>query len=1180
MVFSRPSLLNKFNRQVSLRTLITVPFVLQIVAIVGLTGYLSWRNGQEAVNQLVTQLQDEVSDRIEQKLRLFLKNPEVVTKINAEAVSSRELDLQNSQSLKRRILQQIKLFHPLSYIQFATETGDFIGVERNSNGSFILAIKDETTQGSIISYLLNENGKRSQQLDSTDNAYDPRIRPWYQAAVSGSQPRWSDIYVWYNKAVLSLTFVHPITNNQGNIIGVTGADVSFREFNEFLRRQKIGKSGQIFIIERSGLLVASSTLERVFQVIDNKAVRTQATTSNDSLTQATVQHLIQRFSSLDQIQASHRIQFKHQGQPEFVQVVPFQDDYGLDWLLVTVVPEADFMAEINDNNRTTFLLCLASLGLVISLGVLTSRRLTQPLIKLCEAANSLSNGNWSKKVEKSRVQELATLSNAFNQMSQQLQKSYQELEEYSRSLEQKVAERTEELEEKVRIAEAAKLALRESEQKFSTAFRSTPNPVSIIRIKDQTYLDVNDAICRLTGYTREELLGQTLSSFNLLVEPADYFKLSKELESEGKIRNYELSYRIKSGEIITLLVSVDIIEINGEKCYLSTSSDITERKRAEEALRQSEAHNQAILAAMPDLLMRISRDGTYLDYIRAQDFDEPLLPNFNRIGRHISETYSPENVERHLYFIEQALATGTPQIYEQKLWINQEWRQQEVRMVVCGEAEVLLIVRDITERKQAEQKLKQAKEAADAANRAKSTFLANMSHELRTPLNAILGFSQLMARNPIFDSASQELEIINRSGEHLLSLINDILDLSKIEAGKVSLEEESFDLHRLLDTLEDMLKIRANSKGIQLSFERSEQVPQFIQSDQKKLRQVLINLLGNAIKFTEKGSVKLKVKKLEAVEKFRQNALHLYFEVEDTGSGISSEEINQLFDAFVQTEAGRKSQQGTGLGLAISRKFVQLMGGEITVKSQLGQGSVFAFDIQANWAEPDKVVGSKPQKQVIQLVPNQPQYRILVVDEIPENRLLLVRLLQPIGFQVFEAENGLDAIKKWQNHQPNLIWMDLRMPVMDGYEATRQIKAKPEGQKTVIIALTASALQEEEQAVFDAGFDDILHKPFKAADLFEKMAVHLGVRYLYKTSEPQANSPSQRQQFLTPDELNVMSSEWVQHLHQAAVRGDDAWMNELVSQIPASHSELATALTTLIEDFRFDTILNLTEDLI
>ena len=1179
MVFSRPSLLNRFNRQVSLRTLITVPFVLQIVAIVGLTGYLSWRNGQEAVNQLVTQLQDEVSDRIEQKLRLFLKNPEVVTKINAEAVSSRELDLQNSQSLKRRILQQIKLFYPLSYIQFATETGDFIGVERNLDGSLILGIKDETTQGAIISYLLNEDGKRSQQLDSTDNAYDPRIRPWYQAAISGSQPRWSDIYVWYNKAVLSLTFVHPITNNQGNIIGVTGADVSFREFNEFLRRQKIGKSGQIFIIERSGLLVASSTLETVFKVIDNKAVRTQATTSNDSLTQATVQHLIQRFNSLDQIQDLHRIKFKYQGQPEFVQVVPFQDDYGLDWLLITVVPEADFMAEVNENNRTTFLLCLASLALVITLGILTSRRLTQPLIKLCEAANSLSNGNW-KTVGSSRVQELETLSNAFNQMTQQLQKSYQELEDYSRSLEQKVAERTEELEEKVRMTEAAKLALRESEQKFSTAFRSTPNPVSIVRIKDQTYLDVNDATCRLTGYTRAELLGKTLSSFNFLLEPQDSFNLNKLLESQGKIRNYELNYKIKSGEIRTLLLSVDLIEINGEQCYLSTSSDITERKRAEEALRQSEAHNRAILAAMPDLLMRISRDGTYLDYIRAQDFDEPLLPNFERIGRHISDTYSPENVERHLYYIEQALATDTPQIYDQKLWINQEWRQQEVRMVVCGEAEVLLIVRDITERKQAEQKLKQAKEAADTANRAKSTFLANMSHELRTPLNAILGFSQLMARNPIFSSASQELEIINRSGEHLLSLINDILDLSKIEAGKVSLEEESFDLHRLLETLEDMLKIRANSKGIHLSFERSEQVPQLIKSDQKKLRQVLINLLGNAIKFTEKGDVTLKVKTLEAVETFHQSNLHLYFEVEDTGTGISSEEINQLFDAFVQTEAGRKSQQGTGLGLAISRKFVHLMGGDITVRSQFGQGSIFAFDIQANWAEPDKVASSKPQKQVIQLVPNQPQYRILVVDEIPDNRLLLVRLLQPIGFQVFEAENGLDAIKKWQNYQPNLIWMDLRMPVMDGYEATRQIKAKPECQNTVIIALTASALQEEEQAVFDAGFDDILHKPFQAADLFEKMAVHLGVRYLYETSEPQANSSSQRQKFLTPDELNVMSLEWVQHLYQAAVRGDDAWMNELVSQIPTSHAELATALTALIEDFRFDTILNLTEGLI
>ncbi|MBD0303415.1 MAG: response regulator, partial [Tolypothrix sp. T3-bin4] len=461
---------------------------------------------------------------------------------------------------------------------------------------------------------------------------------------------------------------------------------------------------------------------------------------------------------------------------------------------------------------------------------------------------------------------------------------------------------------------------------------------------------------------------------------------------------------------------------------------------------------------------------------------------------------------------------------------------------------------EIVERKLAEAALQKAVVAADQANRAKSEFLSSMSHELRTPLNAILGFSQVMVRDSSLNNQHQQhLEIINRASEHLLSLINDILEMSKIEAGRTQLNESSFNLRELLETLEKMLRLKAVSKKLQLNFEVADGVPHFVKGDECKLRQILINLLGNAIKFTERGSVTLQVKmKVEeslAVETaefadiqtkpagagseqsvpgdfdwvdansirpvFLQYSefVRLQFEIEDTGPGIAAEEMNKLFEPFEQTKTGHKSHQGTGLGLPISRKFVQMMGGDITVSSTPDLGSKFTFDIQIRLADPSDVKMLKPQKKVIGLALDQPEYRILVVDDRADNRLVLVRLLSSIGLLVREAENGQEAVAVWEDWQPQLIWMDMRMPVMDGYEATKQIKAHPLGKTTVIIALTASAFENERKSILAAGCDDFLPKPFEANILFAKMGEFLGIRYVYEepveTNDPKLEKESE-----------------------------------------------------------------------
>lgn len=487
--------------------------------------------------------------------------------------------------------------------------------------------------------------------------------------------------------------------------------------------------------------------------------------------------------------------------------------------------------------------------------------------------------------------------------------------------------------------------------------------------------------------------------------------------------------------------------------------------------------------------------------------------------------------------------------------------------------------------------LQRAAIAADAANQAKSEFLANMSHELRTPLNAILGFTQLMNRNSSLIPQHQEhLKIINQAGEHLLSLINDILEMSKIEAGRTIFNPTSFHLISLLRNLEAMLKVQAQTKGLELSFELDSNLPEMIISDESKLRQVLINMLGNAIKFTQSGGVTLRAKLAPYLNTnsrtnsplFTQPPSTLCIEIADTGSGIAPEEMNQLFQPFSQTETGRKSQQGTGLGLPISRKFVQLMGGEIQVSSTMGVGSVFSFEIQILEINTTPEPPVQTPGQVIGLDFDQERYRILVVDDAVNNRRFLVTLLSEIGFEIREAENGEEAIALWSSWDPHLICMDMRMPVLDGYQATQKIKASLKGQDTVIIALTASAFEEERKGILACGCDDFLHKPFREEVLLEKISTHLGVRYRYQPEIPQ-NSPtsSPTPTLLNPDEiktyLSQMPPEFVTELHQSACQGYDEGIFELLELIPAENSPLAHTLRELTKNFDFEMIIELTE---
>jgi PAS domain S-box-containing protein len=476
---------------------------------------------------------------------------------------------------------------------------------------------------------------------------------------------------------------------------------------------------------------------------------------------------------------------------------------------------------------------------------------------------------------------------------------------------------------------------------------------------------------------------------------------------------------------------------------------------------------------------------------------------------------------------------------------------------------VFAAARDVTERKRYEQSLQQA-------NRAKSVFLANMSHEIRTPMNAILGFSQLMLRDQDLTARQcQYLGTINRSGEHLLALINDVLEMSKIEAGRTTLNLSTFDLPVLLNDLEMMFRVRTNEKKLSFSVEMIGDVPAYIVADINKLRQVFINVLGNAVKFTEQGGIGVRVR---ADRTFETEPL-LRVEIEDTGPGISADDQARLFQHFEQTKTGQQTGTGTGLGLAISREFVRLMGGAITVTSQVGKGSVFTIELPLTEGEAEAVETKDQPRQVLTLQPGQAACRVLIADDIEDNRQLLAQLLAPVGFEIRLATNGAEAVQEFEQWRPHLILMDFRMPVMDGHEAIRRIRASAGGADPKIIAVTASAMDENRQDLMRIGADDFISKPFRETELFQKIHAHVGVEYVY-AEQSSVVSPEEGVE-LTRESLAGLPRDLIEPMREAVITADLDLLLSRIQDVEARDAGMARGLRRLAEGFQYQELLDL-----
>lgn len=709
-------------------------------------------------------------------------------------------------------------------------------------------------------------------------------------------------------------------------------------------------------------------------------------------------------------------------------------------------------------------------------------------------------------------------------------------------------------------------------KKFSLAVEQSSNTIAITDIKGNIEY-VNSKFTETTGYTKEEALGVNPRILNSGKQPKEYYANMWKTISSGNVWKGEFQNKSKSGKLYWERVAITPIK-NAEGVvtnYMAIKEDVTLQKATEEKLRkvtyEATLAKEVLRKVLDNIPIRIfwkDTESRFLGcnqaYLTEMGFDREE----DVIGKTDFDIHLKKDAERFRANEIEIIQSAQPKIKYTE-FINHPDKKQIVltsklpffnnNNEVIG---VLGASEDITERIENEEKLKKATNAAISANLSKSIFLSNMSHEIRTPLNAILGYSQLLQDGDNLTKVQYEnLQTINRSGEHLLALINDILDMSKIEAGRITLKEADFNFAVMLKEVEGLFKFKAAQKNIELTTVATNYIPENILADESKIRQVIINLIGNALKFTSEGFVRI------TVEVLKDNFIKV--SVKDSGVGILEEEQENVFKPFEQAQKGARVSGGTGLGLAISKKFANLMEGDITIKSTYGEGSEFSFTFGFKESKKSENIEETEDVKVVSLIPEMKGLKLAVVDDRFENRDILLQKLNPLGFDIKQAENGLEAVELYKKWKPDIILMDVVMPVLNGIEATRQILQMKGDHDVKIFIVSASALESEQQEVMEIGATVFIKKPVNFVDLLAEMVDKGGVKFEYEIKKKIE---------IHYGEASEISEDEKEKFINAALEGDFLLLEELLIDLENSTNKTFKHLDDCIKEMEFDELIN------